>query len=85
MKKIENKLHYGFITKRSYPEKLSFSSSSVHFPPKAQAGDLVRSTAAARRGTAPGKVEEKVERALSGLFYRETRQKPVVMVALVEV
>jgi ribonuclease J len=51
----------------------------------AQAGELVRSTAASRRGTAPGKVEEKVERALSGLFYRETRQKPVVTVALVEV
>jgi ribonuclease J len=51
----------------------------------AQAGELVRSTAAARRGTAPGKVEETIERALSGLFYRETRQKPVVTVALVDV
>jgi ribonuclease J len=51
----------------------------------AQAGELVRSTAAGRRGTAPGKVEETIERALSGLFYRETRQKPVVTVALVEV
>jgi ribonuclease J len=50
----------------------------------AQAGELVRSTAAGRRGTAPGKVEETIERALSGLFYRETRQKPVVTVALVE-
>jgi ribonuclease J len=51
----------------------------------AQAGDLVRSTAAAKRGTAPGKVEARVEQALSGLFYRETRQKPVVTVALVDV
>jgi len=33
-----------------------------------QAGELVRSTAAANRGKAPGRVEEKVERALSGLF-----------------
>jgi mRNA degradation ribonuclease J1/J2 len=60
------------------------------YPPNAeqllaQAGELVRSTAAAGRGSAPGKVEEKVERALSGLFCRETRQKPVVTVALVEV
>ena len=30
-------------------------------------------------------LEEKVEQALSGLFYRETRQKPVVTVALVDV
>ena len=51
----------------------------------AQAEELVRSTAAARRGTAPYKVEAKVEQALSGLFYRETKQKPVVTVALVEV
>jgi len=51
----------------------------------AQAEELVRSTAAARRGTAPDKVEAKVEQALSGFFYRETKQKPVVTVALVEV
>ncbi|MFC2023708.1 ribonuclease J [Chloroflexota bacterium] len=51
----------------------------------AQAGDLVRSTAASKRGTAPGKVEQKVEKALSGFFYRETKRKPVVTVALVEV
>jgi mRNA degradation ribonuclease J1/J2 len=50
-----------------------------------QAAELIRSTAAARRGTAPGKVEKTIERALSGLFYRETRQKPVVTVALVDV
>jgi ribonuclease J len=51
----------------------------------AQAGELVRSTAAARPCTAPGKVEARVEQALSGLFYRETRQRPVVTVALVDV
>jgi ribonuclease J len=50
----------------------------------AQAGELVRSSAAAKSGTAPGKVEERVKQALSSLFYRETRQKPVVTVALVE-
>jgi ribonuclease J len=50
----------------------------------ARAGDLVRSTASAKRGTAPGKVEDRVEQALSNLFYRETRRKPVVTVALVE-
>jgi ribonuclease J len=51
----------------------------------AQAGELVCSTAAVRRDTAPGKVEAKIEQALSGLFYRETRQKPVVTVALMDV
>jgi ribonuclease J len=51
----------------------------------AQAGDLVSSTAAVKQGTAPGKVEEKVEQALASLFYRETKRKPVVTVALVDV
>jgi ribonuclease J len=50
-----------------------------------RARDIVRSTGAAKRGTAPTKVEARVEKALSGLFYRETKQKPVVTVALVEV
>jgi ribonuclease J len=50
-----------------------------------QAEDVVRSAASVRRGTAPGKVEQEVERALSSLFYRETKRKPVVSVALVEV
>ncbi len=50
-----------------------------------QAGDVVRSTASVKRGTAPGKVEETVERALSSFFYEETRRKPVVTVALIEV
>ena len=43
------------------------------------------STASVRRGTAPDKVEEKVEKALSNFFYRETRRKPVVTAALMEV
>jgi ribonuclease J len=51
----------------------------------AKAEDVVRSTASVRRGTAQGKVEERVERALSDLFYRETQRKPVVTVALLEV
>jgi ribonuclease J len=51
----------------------------------AQAEEIVRSTASARRGTRPEKVEEKVERALSNFFYRETRRKPVVTAALIEV
>jgi ribonuclease J len=50
----------------------------------ARAEDLVRSTASGKRGTAPDKVEDKVERALSNLFYRETKRRPVVTVALVE-
>jgi ribonuclease J len=51
----------------------------------ARAEDLVSSVASVKRGTAPGKVEEKVERALASLFYRETKRNPVVTVALVEV
>ena len=50
----------------------------------ARAGDVVRSTASVQRGTAPDKVEEKVEQALSSFFYRETKRKPVVTVALLE-
>ncbi len=50
-----------------------------------KAEEVVRSTASVRRGTAQNKVEEKVERALSDLFYRETQRKPVVTVALLEV
>jgi ribonuclease J len=50
-----------------------------------QARDVVRSTALVKRGTAPGKVEERVERALSSFFYRETKRRPVVTVALTEV
>jgi len=51
----------------------------------AQAGDLVRATASVEQGTAPGKVEAKIEQALSSFFYRETRRRPVVTVALIEV
>jgi len=50
-----------------------------------RAEDVVRSAASAKRGSAPGKVEERVEKALSSFFYRETKRKPVVTVALVEV
>jgi ribonuclease J len=50
-----------------------------------RAEDIVRSAASVKRGTAPGKVEERVEQALSSFFYRETKRKPVVTVALVEV
>jgi ribonuclease J len=50
----------------------------------AKAEDIVRTTASVRRGTAADKVEERVARALSSLFYRETKRKPVVTVALME-
>jgi ribonuclease J len=50
-----------------------------------RAEDIVRTAASVKRGTAPGKVEERVEQALSSFFYRETKRKPVVTVALVEV
>jgi ribonuclease J len=50
-----------------------------------RAEDVVRTAASVKRGTAPGKVEERVEQALSSFFYRETKRKPVVTVALVEV
>jgi ribonuclease J len=50
-----------------------------------QAGDVIRSSTSARRGTAPDKVEDKAQEALSGFLYRQTRRKPAVSVALVEV
>jgi len=49
-----------------------------------RAEDVFRSNASVRRGTAPEKVEEKVEQALSSFFYRETKRRPVVTVALME-
>jgi ribonuclease J len=49
-----------------------------------RAEDVVRSAASVKRGTAPGKVEEKVERTLSSFFYQETKRKPVVTVVLTE-
>jgi ribonuclease J len=51
----------------------------------AQAGDLVRAKASVKRGTAPGSVEDRVERALSSFFYQETKRRPVVTVAMMEV
>jgi mRNA degradation ribonuclease J1/J2 len=47
-----------------------------------RAADVVRQAASVKRGTAPRKVEEKIEQALSSFLYRETRRKPVVTVAL---
>ncbi len=50
----------------------------------ARARDIVRSAAKNGRGTTPEHLEDKVEQALSSFFYRETKRKPVVTVALVE-
>ncbi|MDD3827439.1 MAG: ribonuclease J [Anaerolineae bacterium] len=50
----------------------------------ARAREVVRSAAKNGRGTAADSVEDKVEQALSSFFYRETRRKPVITVALVE-
>jgi ribonuclease J len=50
-----------------------------------QAGDVIRSSASVQSGTAAGKVEEKARHALSSFLYRETKRKPAVTVALVEV
>jgi ribonuclease J len=50
----------------------------------AKAAEVARAAAVIRPGSRPDKIEEKVERALSGFFYRETRRRPVVTVALVE-
>jgi ribonuclease J len=50
-----------------------------------QAEDLVHATASVKRGTAPEKVEDKIEHALSSFFYRETKRKPVVTVAMMAV
>ena len=49
-----------------------------------RAADLVRSAALVKRGTAPGKVEEKLEQTLSSFLYQETKRKPVVTVALTD-
>jgi mRNA degradation ribonuclease J1/J2 len=50
-----------------------------------RAEDVLRRAASVRGGTGLQKVEEKVERALSSFFYRETKRRPVVTVALMEV
>jgi ribonuclease J len=49
-----------------------------------RASDVVLSTASVKRGTAAAQVEKMVEQALSTFFYRETKRRPVVAVALVE-
>jgi ribonuclease J len=51
----------------------------------AQAEELVRATASVKQGTAPDKVEKKVEQALADFFYKETRRRPVVTAAMMEV
>jgi ribonuclease J len=49
------------------------------------AQDVVRSTVASKNGDTPEKLEAKVEQALSGFFYRQTKRNPVVTAALIEV
>jgi ribonuclease J len=49
------------------------------------AQDVVRSTVASKNGHTPEKLEAKVEQALSSFFYRQTKRKPVVTAALIEV
>ncbi len=51
----------------------------------AKAGDLVRATASSKRGAAAHHMEKKVEKALSNFFYKQTKRRPVVTVALLEV
>jgi mRNA degradation ribonuclease J1/J2 len=46
---------------------------------------VVRSTASVRNGNGTAKAEQRAEQALSSFLYRETKRKPVVTVALVEV
>ena len=58
-------------------------------PPQAANGALAfqetnAPLAAVQGGTQPGKVEEKVEQALSSFFYRETKRRPVVTAVLLE-
>lgn len=51
----------------------------------ARAQEVVRGAASNRRGTPAASVEAQVEKALSSFLYRETRLKPVVTAALMEV
>ncbi|HSJ57781.1 MAG TPA: ribonuclease J [Anaerolineae bacterium] len=51
----------------------------------ARAEDVVRGAASNGRGTPAARMETRVEEALSSFFYRETRRKPVVTAALMEV
>jgi ribonuclease J len=50
----------------------------------ARAADVIRSAASVEPGTAPDKVQEQVEGALSRFLYRETRRRPIVMSAVME-
>jgi ribonuclease J len=50
-----------------------------------RASDVVRSAALAGKNGSLPRIEGKAEQALSSFFYRETKRKPVVTVALVEV
>ena len=50
-----------------------------------QAKDVIRSAASVKPGTLQSEVEERVERALSDFFYRETRRSPVVTSAVISV
>jgi ribonuclease J len=49
-----------------------------------RASDVVRSAASAEKNGSIQRLEGKAEQALSSFFYRETKRKPVVTVALVE-
>jgi ribonuclease J len=49
-----------------------------------RAEDVVRTHASGRRGAVLSQVEERVAQALSSFFYRETKRRPVVTVALME-
>ncbi|MGC9333040.1 MAG: ribonuclease J, partial [Anaerolineae bacterium] len=51
----------------------------------ARAGAVVRSAVLGKREGSLHRLEAKVEQALSTFFYRETKRKPVVTVALVDV
>ncbi|MBN1581482.1 MAG: ribonuclease J [Anaerolineae bacterium] len=49
-----------------------------------RAQDVIRSVGSVKPGTLSQEVEDKVERALSQFFYRETRRRPVVRSAVME-
>jgi ribonuclease J len=51
----------------------------------ARAKEVINGNGSIPRGTPPEAVEEQLERALSNFLYRETRRRPVVTVALIEV
>jgi ribonuclease J len=64
-------------------------TSGFVFAPEAgelleRAQDVIRSAASVKPRTPSQEVEEKVERALSNFFYRETRRHPVVTSAVIE-